>query len=260
LVFRGLTQLILNGGQTLAPYPKSFLNLSTGFIPNFLSGNGEGFNTTSLILGIALAVVYCIVQILQRVRKASKGYAVENFVAFIAKQIILVAVIIVFGYLMGSYKGMPTVMIILAVLAVAYSYFTQNTVGGRQIYALGGNEKAARLSGINTKKVLFWTYVNMSVLAAVAGLVFTARLNAASPLAGQNFELDAIASCFIGGASTMGGTGTVFGAIVGALVMGIMNNGMSILGIGSDWQLVIKGLVLLLAVAFDIITKAKSKG
>jgi len=259
LIFRGATQLILKGGQTLAPYPKDFLVLSTGFLPNIF-GNGEGYNTMSLVLGIVLAAVFCLVQIFQRVRKTSKGYGVESFLMFIIKQVVFLVVIISFGYLMGSYKGMPTVMILLTVLTVVYSYFTQNTVGGRQIYALGGNEKAARLSGINTKKVMFWVYVNMSVLAAVAGLVFTSRLNAASPLAGQNFELDAIASCFIGGASTAGGTGTVFGAIVGALVMGIMNNGMSILGIGSDWQMVIKGLVLLLAVAFDVTTKAKSKG
>jgi putative multiple sugar transport system permease protein len=164
-----------------------------------------------------------------------------------------------FFYWLARYKGMPTVLILVGVLIVMYTFFTDKTVYGRYIYAMGGNEKAARLSGINTKMVLFLVYLNMAVLATITGIVFSARLNAASPLAGNMFELDAIAACFIGGASASGGVGTVIGAVVGALVMGVLNNGMSILSVGIEWQMVIKGLVLLSAIAFDVYSKSRSK-
>jgi putative multiple sugar transport system permease protein len=149
------------------------------------------------------------------------------------------------------------VLVLLGVLIMIYSFVTSRTTIGRHIYAFGGNEKAARLSGINTKRVFFWVYVNMGVLSAVAGIVFAGRLNAATPKAGVNFELDAIASCYIGGASAGGGIGTVFGCIVGGLIMGVLNNGMSIMGISIDWQQAIKGFVLLMAVAFDVLSKKR---
>jgi len=158
-------------------------------------------------------------------------------------------------YLLSRYRGIPTVLIILGILLAVYTFFTQKTVKGRHLYAIGGNMKAARLSGIKTKQMMFFAYTNMSFIAAIAGLVFAARLNSAAPTAGQSFEMDAIASCFIGGASAYGGTGTVGGALIGALIMGILNNGMSILGINSNMQQVVKGLVLLGAVAFDVISK-----
>lgn len=164
-----------------------------------------------------------------------------------------------FFYWLASYKGIPIALLFIGFLILVYSIFTTNTVPGRYLYAMGGNEKAAKLSGINTNKVLFLAYVNMAVLSAVAGMMFASRINSASPQAGLNFELDAIAACFIGGASAYGGVGTVMGAIIGALVMGVLNNGMSILGVGSDMQMSIKGIVLLAAVAFDVISKNKSK-
>ena len=151
------------------------------------------------------------------------------------------------------------VLVIVVILVVVYSFFTMKTIPGRHIYAFGGNEKASKLSGVNVKKTLFWVYVNMSVLAAFAGIIFTGRLGSATPKAGVNFELDAIAACFIGGASTTGGVGTVIGAIVGGLLMGVLNNGMSILGVSIDWQQTIKGFVLLSAVAFDVHSKSKVK-
>ncbi len=161
------------------------------------------------------------------------------------------------SYLMASFKGLANVLVVLLILIVVYTFVTNQTTLGRRIFAIGGNEKAAKLSGVKTERVTFYTFVNMGVLAALAGLVFAARLNVATPKAGAAFELDVIAACFIGGASMSGGVGTVIGAVIGAFVMGVMNNGMSILGIGIEWQQVIKGLVLLAAVFFDVYSKKK---
>ena len=156
-------------------------------------------------------------------------------------------------------KGFPVVLILLAVIVLGYSYYTQKTVPGRYLYAMGGNEKAARLSGINTDKVLFFAYTNMGFLSAVAALACVGRFNSASPTAGTNYEMDAIGACYIGGASAYGGTGTVGGAVIGAIFMGVLNNGMSIMGIDANWQRVVKGLVLLFAVVFDVLSKKRSK-
>lgn len=156
---------------------------------------------------------------------------------------------------LADYNGIPIVLILLLGLVSFYTFITDRTIFGRHVYALGGNAKAAKLSGVKTERVLFLVYLNNGVMAALAGLVVAGRLNAATPKAGVNFELDAIASCFIGGASATGGVGTVIGAIVGGLVMGVLNNGMSILGVSVDWQQTIKGIVLLLAVFFDVMTK-----
>jgi putative multiple sugar transport system permease protein len=159
---------------------------------------------------------------------------------------------------MASYKGLPNVLILLFVLITGYAFITTQTTIGRRIFAMGGNEKAARLSGVNTSRLLFYTFINMGVLAALAGLIVAARLNSATPNAGDGMELDVIAACFIGGASASGGIGTVIGAVVGAFMIGVLNNGMSIVGLGIDWQKVVKGLVLLAAVLFDVYNKKKS--
>jgi len=166
-------------------------------------------------------------------------------------------VMVYFSYLLASYRGFPNVLAVMSVLIVAYTFITNRTVLGRRVYAVGGNEKAARLSGIKTERVSFYTFVNMGMLAALAGLIFAARLNTATPKAGTGFELDVIAACFIGGASASGGVGKVMGAVIGAFIMGVMNNGMSIMSIGIDYQQVIKGLVLLAAVFIDVINKNK---
>jgi len=176
----------------------------------------------------------------------------------ITKLVIILAALNAFTLALASYKGIPNVLVLLTALILLYTFIATKTIAGRHIYALGGNEKAAALSGVKTKRVLFWVFVNMGVLAALSGMVFAARLNAATPKAGTGFELDAIAACFIGGASTAGGIGTILGAVIGALVMGVLNNGMSLMGVGIDWQQAIKGLVLLLAVAFDVFSKSKS--
>ena len=171
----------------------------------------------------------------------------------------MIAIINLFAVWLALANGLPYVIILLVILILFYSFLTNNTVAGRHIYALGGNAKAAELSGINTKKVLFWAYANMGLLAAIAGIVFAGRLNSASPTAGDGFELDAIAACFIGGASATGGVGTIIGAIIGGFIMGILNNGMSIMGISTFWQSIVKGLVLLFAVSFDVYSKSKAK-
>ena len=258
LVFRGITLLILKG-MTLAPFPAAYQQLSTGFIPDFLPEMvlfGEKIKSPlCLLVGIIIAVGFCVSQVISTINKKKKGYETQPVLLMLVKMVAISAVVIWVFYLLSRYRGIPTVLIILGLLLVVYSFFTQKTVRGRHLYAIGGNMKAARLSGVKTKQMMFFAYTNMSFIAAVAGLVFAARLNSASPTAGQSFEMDAIASCFIGGASAYGGTGTVGGALIGAMIMGILNNGMSILGLNSNLQQVVKGLVLLGAVAFDVISK-----
>lgn len=254
LIFRGLTLYILQG-MTLSPFPKDFLAISSGFLPGAKVGS---FNITAIIIGAAAMVLYAITEISGRQNKKHKGYAVSSNSVFFAKLVIILAVIAVFSLWLALYEGFPILLIILMVLIMAYSFYTNKTVSGRYLYAMGGNAKAAVLSGINTKKTLFSTFVNMGVLAALGGIVFTSRLQSATPTAGQGFEMDAIAACYIGGAAVMGGSGTVAGAVVGALVMGVINNGLSIMGVGSDITQVVKGFVLLAAVVFDIVSKKRS--
>ncbi len=257
LVFRGLALLVLNG-LTLAPFPDNYLSLSTGFVPNVLGDItlfGLKMNVTCLLVGVAIAVIFCVLQIINNQNRKRKGYEADTALALILKMVVISAALIWFFSILARYRGIPTVLIILGVLLLVYTYLTTKTVMGRHLYALGGNERAAQLSGVKTNRLLFLSYVNMSFLAAVAGLVFAARLNSASPQAGQSFELDAIGACYIGGASAYGGIGTVGGTLIGALIMGVLNNGMSIMGISSNTQQVVKGLVLLGAVAFDILSK-----
>ncbi len=258
LLFRGLTLAILQG-QTISPFPDEFLVISSGFIPDFLPIAGVSLNLTALVTGIIVSIVYMFLAISKRNGRKKLGLEVKPNLIFIIQSILILVAVNLFAIWLSNYKGIPVILVLIALLIIAYSFVTTKTVPGRYIYAMGGNEKAAKLSGIDTNKVLFGAYVNMGVLAAVTGVVFTARLQAATPTAGNNFELDAIAACFIGGASATGGAGTIIGAIIGALVMGVLNNGMSILGLGSEWQMAIKGFVLLMAVAFDVISKMKSR-
>lgn len=258
LIFRGLTNTILRG-LTLAPYPPEYQVISGGFLPDFLNFFGASFNVTTIVVGVLSSLLYVVLAIRKRMERTRYGFDNTPTLFFIIQAVIVVSGIMLFAYWLSAYKGIPVIFVIITILVAGYTIITQNTVAGRYIYAMGGNEKAAQLSGINTNKVLFFTYVNMAVLATIAGISFSSRINSASPVAGQNFELDAIAACFIGGASVNGGVGTVIGAIIGALVMGVLNNGMSIMGVGIDMQQNIKGLVLLIAVAFDVISKRKSK-
>ena len=258
LVFRGITLLILNG-MTLAPFPDAYSKLSTGFLPDIVEGGitlfGQKLNLLALVVGAAICVIYIALQVSGNIKRRKKGYETAPVIATIIKCAVICAAVLFVFIKLSQYKGIPTVLIILALLLLVYNFITQKTVLGRNLYAIGGNIKAAELSGVKTKRMMFLAYTNMSFIAAIAGLVFAARLNSASPVAGQSFEMDAIASCFIGGASAYGGTGTIGGALIGALIMGVLNNGMQIKGISSNTQQVVKGLVLLIAVAVDVIGK-----
>ena len=254
LVFKGLALAVLQG-QSVGPFPPEFQLLSTGFIPDVFSG--ETLRVTSLIAGLAMAAVLLVAKVRGRANRVKHGMDNEPMLVFMLKNLVFALMIAAFAYLLASYKGLPNVLIVMLLLMLVYDFVTTRTTIGRRVYALGGNEKAARLSGIKTERVTFYTFINMGVLSALAGLIFAARLNTATPKAGLGFELDVIAACFIGGASASGGVGKVMGAVIGAFIMGVMNNGMSIMGIGIDYQQVIKGLVLLAAVCVDVYNKNK---
>lgn len=256
LVFRGLSLLIC-GGATIPIHNDAFQLLFNEYLSAkaTLTFMGATYDLLSIVVGVVVAAIFCVVLIASRVNKIRKGYDAESLVALIIKLVVISAVIVWFFSLLAQSKGIPTVLITLGIVIVFYTFITTKTVLGRHLYALGGNEKAAHLSGVKTKRILFLTYVNMGFLSALAGLVYAARLRSASTSAGLNFELNAIGACFIGGASAYGGIGTVFGTVIGALIIAVLNNGMSILGVNINVQSVIKGLVLLLAVAFDVITK-----
>lgn len=255
LMFRGLTQVVL-GGQSLAPFPRAFQKISTGYLPEIMVSS-SGMHFLTLVLGLVLAAGLVFFQWKAREKRKKNLFEVPSMNAFIFKSILTVGIVLGMSYIFASYQGFPIILIILGLIVGVYGFLTNSTVAGRQIYATGGNLKAAQLSGIKTKKITFWVFVNMGMMAALAGLILAARLNAATPQAGTSLELDAMASVYFGGASTSGGIGTITGAIVGGLVMGVLNNGMSILGVGVDWQQAIKGLILLLAVVLDIYNKKR---
>ncbi len=258
LIWRGLTMVILKG-QTKGPFDTSFQAIAAGYLPGREIRIGN-FNTIAMIFGLVLSIVLVAMMLNTRRNKVKYGFEVVPGWLEAGKVIFLVLAINLFTFSLADYNGIPIVLILLLFLIALYTFITQRTIFGRHIYALGGNEKAAKLSGVKTQRVMFLVYTNMGMLAALAGLVVAGRLNAATPKAGTMFELDAIASCFIGGASAAGGIGTIIGAIVGGLVMGVLNNGMSIMGVSVDWQQTIKGLVLLGAVFFDVVTKNRAQG
>ena len=254
MIFRGATMWIL-GGQNIGPFPKSFQALSSGFIPD-LTGIEKPHGLTLIVVALAIGAL-AYIGWRARTRDAEFGITPEPMGFFIGRNVIMAAAIAFVGYQLASFRGLPNVLVVLTVLTVIYAFFTENTTAGRRVYAVGGNEKAARLSGIRADRLVFMCFVNMGVLAALAGMMVTARLNSATPKAGTGFELDAIASVFIGGASMTGGSGKIVGVVIGALIMGVMNMGMSILGVGNEYQFMIKGLVLLAAVIFDVYNKNK---
>ncbi|MFY0663408.1 MAG: sugar ABC transporter permease [Natronospirillum sp.] len=256
LVYRGLTLALLKG-QSVGPFPREFQRISTGFIPDFFGG--ESLHLTALAVGILVAVILILLALKSRFRALKYGQEDEPFVFFVVKNGLIAFAIVYIAYLLSTYRGLPNVVVTMALLISVYTFLTNKTTVGRRLYAIGGNIQAARLSGIKTERLTFLAFANMGMLAALAGLIFAARLNTATPTAGFAFELDVIAAVFIGGASMSGGVGKVIGAVIGAVIMGVMNNGMSILGIGIDWQQVIKGLVLLAAVIFDVYNKNKAR-
>ncbi len=263
LIFRGLTGNMLQG-QFVGPFAKGFQSISAGFIPDFsdfgvlkAADGQDQFFWLSLLLGVLLALVMIYFNVRAWARDNAQAMETEPFALFVAKNAIFSVMIVGFAYLLASNKGLPNVLIIMGVLITVYTFVTTRTTIGRRVYAMGGNQLAARLSGVRTERLTFLTFVNMGALAGLAGLIVAARLNSATPSAGNSFELDVIAACFIGGVSASGGVGKVMGVVIGAFFMGVMNNGMSILGIGIFWQQVVKGIVLLAAVYVDVYQKSK---
>lgn len=273
LVFRGINNLILDG-HTL-PLSGLYVTIGTGSVPDIapntvpdflhigdllqLQNKPDYLNVTMLVTGLALSVIYVLVIFLNRKSKKMRGYEVPSLRSVIVKAVLFFIVINLFSYWLAMDDGLPIMLILIAVLFAVYTFIATKTITGRHIYAMGGNIKAAELSGVNTKRMLFLVYANMGLLAGVAAIVTAGRSMASYPNVGANFELDAIGACFIGGASAYGGVGTIWGAVVGAFIMGVMNNGMSIIGLDVFLQSVAKGMVVLLAVAFDMYSKSKSR-
>lgn len=255
LLWRGVALIILDG-LTISPFPDNYLGLFNSYVPDIFKSD---INFLTVLVGILVCIGYIVAQFAGRLKRSSKGYELESISVLLSRIVVICLVAMALAYSLAQHKGIPTILILLAFVVIIYGYFTTKTVPGRYLYAVGGNEKAAKLSGINTNKVLFFAYVNMAFLSAVAALMCIARFNSAAPTAGTNYEMDAIGACYIGGASAYGGIGTVGGVVIGAIFMGVLNNGMSIMGIDSNIQKAVKGLVLLAAVAFDVISKKRSK-
>lgn len=259
LMGRGLTYTMLQA-QTKGPLPKDYTFLGVGFLPNIHVNIGS-FSLDLVPVIIALIITVSLIISTIHKNKEKKKYGFPTVVKWqqIIVMIVILSILWFFLYKLARYNGIPIVLILMSILIAIYHFITTRTVAGRQIYALGGNQKAARLSGINTKLVFFWVYVNMGLLSAIAGIVLSARNASATPKAGDGFEMDAIAACYIGGAATSGGVGTIIGAVIGAFTMGILNNGMSLVGLSTDIQKIVKGLVLLGAVTFDLLSKQNKK-
>jgi len=258
LIFRGLSNVVLQGltvSLTNTKFIKMFGGGANCYIPDFFKFNG--FNLTCMLVGILACAIFLTLEINGRIKKAKKGYEMAPLKNMISKVTIISAVILIFSYQLAQFRGIPTALIIVVIIVLVYAYITSKTTIGRHFYAVGGNEKAAKLSGINTNRIYFLAYANMGLLSALAGMMTIARMTSAQPTYGQNYELDAIGACFVGGASAYGGTGKVSGVIIGALLMGVINLGMSIMGVDANYQKVVKGLVLLAAIIFDVISKKK---
>lgn len=274
LVFKGLLLWLL-GGRSVGPFPPSFQALSAGFIPDVIGpstivapavdaagkvipNSGIVLHSTTMLIGVIIVALMLWFSLKSRRNRESHGYEAEPFGFFVVKNLVLAGIVLFLMYKFASYRGLPNVLIVMAVLIAGFVFLTKRMTFGRRIYAMGGNIKAASLSGIHTERLTFYIFAIMGALAGLAGLIYAARLNQATPKAGSGMELDVIAAVFVGGASAMGGIGEVAGAVIGAFIMGVMNNGMGIMGINIDWQQVIKGLVLLGAVAFDLYNKKKA--
>ena len=259
LIFKGLALTVL-GGASVGPFPRQFQLLSSGYVPDLftLTVFGGPFNLLAVFIGAVVTAMIIYFNIKERREQQAHGLAEEPNIIFLGRNVLIAGAFLTFSFVMARYKGLPNVLIVMFALIALFVFLTTRTTFGRRVYAMGGNEKAAKLSGINTERMTFMIFVIMGALAALAGLVFAARLNVATPKAGAGFELEVIAACFIGGAAVTGGVGKIIGAVIGAFIIGVMNNGMSIMGVGIDWQFVIKGAVLMLAVFLDVYYKNKA--
>lgn len=273
LIFRGLSNVVLNG-MTVSLTNETFVKIFGGgancYIPDFIrimigaapaadAAPALLLNYTCIAVGVLACIIYVFIQIKSRMNKIKMGYELEALPSVLVKTIVICVVIMAFTIKLAQYKGIPSALVWVMVVVLVYGYITSKTTTGRYFYAVGGNEKATKLSGIDTNKVYFIAYTNIGFLSALAGLLTIARMTSAQPTYGQNYEMDAIGSCFVGGASAYGGIGTIPGVIVGAILMGVINLGMSIMGVDANYQKVVKGLVLLVAVIFDVVTKKSDK-
>ena len=256
LIFRGLSNVLL-GGKTCTVSNEQFMKVFGGgadcYIPDLFGGNG--INYLCIAVGILVCALYILLTLRTRMTRMKKGYAVEGWLPAIGRMVVISAVALFFFIKLAQYKGIPSALVWVVLVVAIYAYLTSKTTIGRYLYAVGGNEKATKLSGIDTRKIYFFAYANMGFLAGLAGVMTIARMCSAQPTYGTNYEMDAISSCFIGGASAYGGVGTVPGVIIGAVLMGVINLGMSIMGIDQNYQRVVKGAVLLAAVIFDVMSK-----
>jgi putative multiple sugar transport system permease protein len=257
LIFRGLMIAMLSG-RNLGPFPTSFQAISNGYVPDYLAFMAPGkINLFALVVGAVVTALILWSNWRARQLEQAHGMAEEPLALFYGRNGLIAAAFLGFSWIMANHKGLPNVLVTMFALVALFMFITTRTTFGRRVYALGGNEKAARLSGINTERVTIYIFAIMGALSAFAGLVYAARLNSAQPKAGAGLELDVIAACFIGGCAVTGGVGKITGVVIGAFIMGVMNNGMGIMGIGIDWQQVIKGVVLMLAVFLDVYYKNK---
>lgn len=257
LAFRGWGTALI-GGSSIAPMPEGFIKMFTGSVPDLFGG--ESLNITCLVVGVIACVLFVILQLKGRSDKIKKGYEAESQTSVIVRCVLVCAVILLFAYKLAQAGGIPNNLIWVAVIVLVYHFITSKTTIGRYFYTIGGNVEATRLSGIDTKKIFFLAYLNMAVLTVISAWMTMGRLSAATATAGNNYEMDAISACVVGGVSAYGGSGTVFGMVIGAALIGVINLGMSQMGIDANWQMVVKGGVLLAAVVFEILNnKEKTK-
>ncbi len=260
LAFRGLGTALLSANSStgsISPFPESFINLFSGKV--FETTAIVEFNVICLIAGIVASVIVVVLNYTNRANKVKKGYEAESMTSMLVKSVLAVAAIMLFAYKLAWAGGIPTVLIWVVVIVLIYNFITSKTALGRYFYTIGGNKEATRLSGVDTRKIMFFAYLNMAILTVVTSYIVTARFQAANSTAGTNYEMDAIAACVVGGVSAYGGSGTVFGMVVGATLIGVINLGMSLMGVNADWQKIVKGLVLLGAVVFDILAAKKNQ-
>lgn len=255
-IFRGLGRFILDS-KTVAVQDPTFLNIFTAYI--HVPGLDDGdMKLSPIIVGVIAAVAIILNTVRNRKERAKKGYRQNSAASDFIKSGLIAALILWYCVMLSQYRGISVMLVWVLAICLIYNFITSKTAFGRYFYAVGGNEKATKLSGINTNKIYFIAYANMGLLAGLCGLLCTARVGSVNGSTGTSFEMDAIGSCFIGGASAYGGSGTVGGVVIGALLLGVINMGMSIMGLGDSWQYVIKGGVLLIAVIFDVVTSRKS--
>ena len=254
-LFRGIGRVILSS-KTVPVKNQSFLNIFASYIQ--VPGLDDKIKWSAFIVGVVVAAGLLISFFLGRASKAKKGYSVDALAPALAKQVIIAALVVFYSWKLANYKGIPVMLLWILAVVFIYAFITSKTAFGRYFYAVGGNEKATKLSGIDTKKVYFMAYASMSFLAGLSGLLMAARIGSVNGDTGTSFEMDAIGSCFIGGASAYGGSGTVAGICIGAIFLGVINQGMSIIGLDNNWQYIVKGLVLLVAVIFDVVSNHKT--